>query len=370
MFVCLHYTSHLLGWRTVMTNSIRCTGLLLFAILMSLIACSREAPVLTGATMGTTYSVIVPHLKRRDRDELKAAIDSELLQINNAMSTYQDDSAISRFNSSTSTDWFEVSAGFTKVVDASLKIAVATEGAFDPTIGPLVKLWGFGKDDTDSIPSTGEIALLMQQAGFKNLVLDAKKQSIKKSNNKIQLDLNAIAKGFAVDQLATHVKSFGYTDFLVEIGGELRVSGRNNDGDPWRIGIEIPDVQDNSQRGGSTHASNSIVGNAQVGLHLSDGGVATSGDYRNAFERNGKRYSHIIDARHGVPVSHNLASVTVVAESAMLADGWATALMVLGPDDGMKIAEELEIASLFIMREQAEQFTVTRSTAFEQLDGN
>ncbi len=358
-----------------MTNRIRYTGLLLFALLISLGACSREAPVLTGATMGTTYSVIVPHLKRGDRDELKAAIDSELLQINSDMSTYQDDSAISRFNLSTSTDWFEVSTGFTKVVDASLKIAVASEGAFDPTIGPLVRLWGFGKDDADGIPSTAEIALLMQQTGFENLVLDTEKQSIKKLNSQIQLDLNAIAKGFAVDQLATQVKSLGYTDFLVEIGGELRASGRNNDGDPWRIGIEIPDVVDVSHRSSSAQANTNKAGttnvnNTQAGLHLSDGGVATSGDYRNAFELDGKRYSHIIDARHGVPVSHNLASVTVVAESAMLADGWATALMVLGPEDGMKIAEKLKIASLFIIREQTEQFRIVRSTAFEQLDGN
>lgn len=336
-----------------MINRFCCTVLLLSAILIALVACKREVPVLTGATMGTTYSVIVADLKRTDRDPLKIAIDTALRDINDAMSTYQEDSFISRFNASGSIEWFDVPAGFVVVTDAALQIAAASDGAFDPTIGPLVKRWGFGKEQSKSIPSPDEIALLLQQTGYENLSLDAKNLAIKKNYSDLQLDLNAIAKGYAVDQLAAEVEALGYTDFLVEIGGELRVSGSNTDGSPWRIGIETPDAS----------------GNSTAGLYLSDNGVATSGDYRNTFEHEGNRYSHIIDARNGAPVTHRLASVTVVADTAMLADGWATALMVLGPDAGMEIAEKLEIACLFIVRDQRQEFSISRSSAFRLLDG-
>lgn len=337
-----------------MINSLRYAlfGLLTVCVC---IACSRAEPVLTGATMGTTYSVIVPRLKQADQEELQSSIDAELLRINQSMSTYQDDSIISAFNASKSTDWFEVSKSFVLVTDAALKIAADTAGAFDPTIGPLVRRWGFGKDESVGVPADDEIARLLRQTGFEHLTVDLQNRSVKKSRADIQLDLNAIAKGYAVDQLAALVQSLGYDDFLVEIGGELRLSGENGSGNPWRIGIEAPASGDQSP---------------PTGIQLSSGGVATSGDYRNAFEQDGRRYSHIIDARDGVPVSHNLASVTVVAESAMLADGWATALMVLGPDDGMKIAEKHQIACLFILREQEGAFTLKRSPAFEHIEDN
>lgn len=316
-------------------------------------ACSRDVPVLTGATMGTTYSVIVPKLKRADQEPLKANIDASLVSVNNAMSTYQEDSAITRFNQSTSTDWIKVPVSFTTVASAALDIARDSAGAFDPTVGPLVRRWGFGKNEDDNIPTHDEIASLMAYIGFDKFAVDAAKSLVKKSDPSVQVDFNAIAKGYAVDQLAAEVESFGYRDYLVEIGGELRVGGKNDKGEPWRIGIERPDsgVADKA---------------AQTGLSLTAGGIATSGDYRNAFESNGVRYSHIIDARSGAPVSHALASVTVVADSAMLADGWATALMVLGPDNGMKIAEDLGLACLFIVREE-QGFQTRSSPAFDQL---
>ena len=174
--------------------------------------------------------------------------------------------------------------------------------------------------------------------------------SVRKTKAALQLDLNAIAKGFAVDQLAQAVAEHGYVNYLIEIGGELRVSGTNAKGEPWQIGIEHP-------RGDA---------DGIAGLTLSDGGVATSGDYRNAFVRDDVRYSHIIDPRNGYPVSHSLASVTVVAQTAMLADAWATALMVLGPSEGLKVAEQQGLASYFILR-NGQDFDTVSSSAFKQL---
>jgi len=326
--------------------------LLSFALLL-LAACSQEAPVLTGATMGTTYSVIVPDLKRSDKAKLKSRIDSLLVDVNASMSTWDRDSAISRFNESESNDWTVVPKEFALVANAALQIAEKTGGAFDPTVGPLVKRWGFGADKSEDIPTSDEVLKLLEQTGFEKLTVDIEASSLKKSTSALQIDLNAIAKGYAVDLLAEEVSAFGYENYLVEIGGELRVSGVNADGELWRIGIERPEDSDDPM--------------AQEGLYLSAGGVATSGDYRNAFETEGVRYSHIIDARSGVPVSHNLASVTVVADSAMMADGWATALMVLGPDDGMKIADELKLACFFIVRDGLQGYVARDSAEFARL---
>jgi len=329
---------------------------LCLSLSLILAACTREAPTLTGATMGTTFSIIVPGLKQSDLAKLKSRADARLEEVNASMSTWQNNSSISRFNESATTDWFEVSQGFVLVAMAALEIAHRTGGAFDPTVGPLVRRWGFDKDAAGSLPTSEEIAALLALTGFENLHVDAESSSIKKSIIELQLDLNAIAKGYAVDLLAAEVAALGYQDYLVEIGGELRVSGVNADGDPWRIGIERPD------------ASKAVDGK-QPGLYLQSGGVATSGDYRNVFESDGVRYSHIIDARTGSPVSHGLASVTVVAESTMLADGWATALMVLGPDEGMKIARQLELASFFIVRD-GEGFATRSSPEFDRLARN
>jgi len=355
--------------RVILRVGLRMTGrvsvsaspsLCLWLCWLSLAACTREAPVLTGSTMGTSYSVIVPGIKKSDQTNLKLQVDARLQEVNASMSTWQKTSTISRFNDSATTDWFEVSKGFALVTGAALEIATRTGGAFDPTVGPLVRRWGFGKDPDNSIPTADEISELAVLTGFENLQVDADSLSIKKSISRLQLDLNAIAKGYAVDLLAAEVAAFGYRNYLVEIGGELRVSGVNADGDPWRIGIEHPNA---------ARPEDHLLTDRGPGLYLTKGGIATSGDYRNAFESDGVRYSHIIDARTGSPVSHSLASVTVVADSAMMADGWATALMVLGPDEGMKIAEQLGLASFFIVRD-GEGFTTLASREFDGLARN
>ena len=350
---------------------LRLAGIFLF-LLLGPASCAREVPVLGGSTMGTTYSVIVPELAVSHQESLKRRVDLTLAKINSALSTYQSDSSIADFNASVSTDWMVVPGEFAVVADAAIQIAADSGGAFDPTIAPLVELWGFGPEalstespaspasptsalptlasPTPALPEASDISLLLQQSGYQFLQVDLVFSSVRKTKAALQLDLNAIAKGFAVDQLAQAVAEHGYVNYLIEIGGELRVSGTNAKGEPWQIGIEHP------------------RGNADgiAGLTLSDGGVATSGDYRNAFVRDDVRYSHIIDPRNGYPVSHSLASVTVVAKTTMIADAWATALMVLGPVEGLKVAEQQGLASYFILR-AGEDFDTLSSSAFNQL---
>ena len=330
--------------------------LITLSLLVLVAGCSKEVPVLSGLTMGTTYSVIVPDLKKSDQQALQTKVESALAAVNAAMSTYQPDSSISVFNASDSTEWFDVPEHFAVVSNAAVQVAMASNGAFDPTVGPLISLWGFAKDKQNNVPEAFEIEQILNTTGYTKFEVDTETLSLKKLNNRVEIDLNAIAKGYAVDLLALQVASLGYENYLIEIGGELRASGHNATGNPWRIGIEQPEAD-----------------NPASGLHLSSGGVATSGDYRNAFESNGVRYSHIIDPRSGYPVSHALASVTVVAESAMLADAWATALMVLGPEEGMKIAVQQGLAGFFIVRQEgqqaagAEAFTTRISPEFEKL---
>jgi len=316
-----------------------------------LASCSTQTPELTGETMGTTYSIVVPKLKKSDQTKLQNQIEASLARVNSAMSTYDPKSSISTFNSLEVGDWFAVTPDFAAVLQAALDIAKESDGAFDPTVGPVVSLWGFGAKVQQKVPQADAISNIMNLVNYQNLAIDSQGLAIRKQLPKLKLDLNAIAKGYGVDQLADVVESFGYRNYLVEIGGELRVSGKNAKGKLWRVGVERP-----SANGALT----------TQGLTLSEGGVATSGDYRNAFESDGRRYSHIIDARTGYPVEHNLASVTVVAESAMLADGWATALMVLGPEQGMEVAQRNALACLFIVRDGTE-FALLESPEYSKL---
>ncbi len=302
--------------------------------------------------MGTTYTVVIPALRdARLRADLSAEIEALLGRVNSAMSTYQSDSAISRFNRTTSVDWFEVPAIFAVVADQALEIATTSDGAFDPTVGPLVQRWGFGTQENSTPPSESEISQLLEQTGYQLLEVRIDPPALRKSDPQLQLDLSAIAKGFAVDEIARHVETFGFDQYLVEIGGELRVRGTNRNADPWRIGIQQP-------------GADGAV--AERALSLTSGGVATSGDYRNFIKFNNKRYSHIIDPRSGYPAEHALASVTVIADSAMNADAWATAFMVLGARQGVKVANQFNIAAYFL-EPGAQGFTSVVSDDFSEI---
>jgi thiamine biosynthesis lipoprotein len=305
-----------------------------------LAACSPERPPileLSGATMGTRFSIKMPALPPDvSGDALQLEIDSLLEKVEMQMSTYRVDSEISHFNISDSTDWQPVSAEFCRAAEESQSISRKTNGAFDITVGPLVNLWGFGPDGSISKPpADADIIAAMSRVGYAHLQTDCSVPAMRKGIARLYLDMSAYAKGYAVDRVADLLDELHTKDYLVEIGGEMKLRGHNAENREWAVAIEEPLTDERRP-----HAV----------FRLTDQAVATSGDYRNFFESEGRNYSHTIDTRAGRPVSHNLASVTVVATTAAFADGMATALLVLGPDDGLGLATRENIAALFLLR--------------------
>lgn len=336
----------------------RKTAVLLVVMAVFLFACDKkevkvEPVVLTGSTMGTTYSIkIAQVLEQIPLDRLQKEIDTRLQEINNLMSTYQSDSEISKFNRFKKTDWFEIALDHLIVIEEAQKISQLSEGAFDITVGALVELWGFGKKTQQEIvPEDGKIQELLNSVNYKKIRLQKNPPAISKLNPEITIDLSAIAKGFAVDQLALLLEKKGLINYLVEIGGEIRSKGRKDKNNPWFVAIEKPTV---SQR------------TIQKIVILEDKSMATSGDYRNYFEKDGRRYSHTINPSTGRPITHHLASVSVVHESCMTADGLATALMALGPKKAFQLAKKQNLAAFFIVR-VGDGFEERMTLGFEQL---
>jgi len=311
---------------------------------------ARRLTVLTGATMGTTYSVKISKMPANvDRFEMENAIVRILETVNAQMSTYRLESELSKFNAESSASWVEISPDTLAVVKEALRIARLTDGAFDPTIGPLVDLWGFGAGSTrQGVPSKRHIGEILKRIGHNNVLTMSSPPSIAKSQPGIRIDLSGIAKGFGVDKIAKYLERAGVEYYLAEIGGELRGRGYSQRGDVWRVGIERPL--------GARRTVQRVV-------RLGGQALATSGDYRILFERKGISYSHILDPRDGQPVQHGLASVTVIAPTAMQADALSTALMVLGPEAGFRLAKRENIAAFFIAK-TANGFTEKASPEF------
>lgn len=307
---------------------------------------------LSGRTMGTIYSV--KYRPASDTPSLKALqieVDAVLTEINQTMSTYDPESELSRFNRMRTTDWVPASASLLAVLKAALEIGAQSEGAFDITVGPLVTLWGFGPEfHPDRIPLESEISAAHARGGPDKLTLHNTLPAIRKHRPDVFLDLSGIAKGYGVDRVAELMIAHGIEHYMVEIGGEVRVRGLNAQDTPWRIAIEKPLPGERS---------------VQTVLALSDIALATSGDYRNFFEIAGRRYSHTIDPATGWPVNNHLVSVTVLADTSMRADAWATAFQVLGPERGLAIAERLGLPVLFIV-ERGGQFEERVCCAFQR----
>ena len=315
-------------------------------VIIALYGCSNKPEVLTisGTKMGTSYHITVI-ADQLPPDDLEQQIEQLLAKVDNSMSTYKKDSEISQFNRLPVGQTMAISQEFAEVVKISRQIWQLSNGAFDPTIGPLVDLWGFGPDERhESIPSSKTIELTKAQIGFDSVVLDEYKLSKTKA---VSIDLSAVAKGYAVDRVADLLEMLALPDYLVEIGGEIRVSGFNADGVAWRIAMEQPQ----------------LFAEVDRVINITDIAVATSGDYRNYFEKDGVRYSHTIDPVTGRPIVHNLASVTVLTQSCAEADAWATAFSVLGVEQSLKLAEQLDIAAYMLVR-QNEQFVPRTSEAF------
>ena len=284
--------------------------------------------------MGTTWYVrINAEVLPLSRQQLKAEFDAILNRVNMAMSTYLPESELSRINVTDSADRVPVSQSLMEVLQAAQEISRLTQGAFDVTIGPLVNLWGFGPEQDFTVPVEEQVNRSLRLVGYEKLRLDAAASTLKKAHGGVSIDLSAIAKGYGVDELAGYLEQLQLDNYLVEIGGEIRTRGVNHKNIPWQIGIEQP-----------------VAGHRRAGqiIRLDNMAMATSGDYRNYFEQGETRYSHTIDPRTGHPVSHGLASVTVLHPSAMLADAWATGLLVLGPDEGYATALENGLAAYFI----------------------
>lgn len=289
----------------------------------------------SGPTMGTHYQIkVVGSLGPSKHQQIQNLIDRILTDVNNQMSTYLPDSEISKFNSNQRTDWFPVSKEFASVVVQAKDIWHQSGGAFDPTILPLVEAWGFGAKEARPNLSKEDIQGLLKRIGMNQIEVRDEPPSLRKAHEGLNIDLSAIAKGHGVDRIAEALTALGYTNYMVEIGGELRVLGESPSGKPWTLGIEKPGA-----RGGRI----------QKVVQLDKGALATSGDYRNYREVGGKRLSHIIDPTTGYPLEHRLVSVSVIAETCALADGWSTTLFVLGPEKGIEVANKLKLAAYLLV---------------------
>lgn len=314
----------------------RIASLLVLSLTLLLSACDdskNRLSVLSGPTMGTTWSVKFTGTPDESVEALKADIEAALGQVNAEMSTYRPDSILSQFNQAPAGTLVELPEDTLTVIKAAFRISEMTDGAYDVTVGPLVNLWGFGPEaDRFEAPLGLDIDAARSRVGWQALLLSDQQLL---QPGEVYVDLSSIAKGFAVDKVAGLMDKHGLSSWLVEVGGELRARGTKPYGKPWRIAVErpIPGVREVEQ----------VVA-------LKDMAVATSGDYRNFFEVDGKLFSHTIDPRTGYPVDHALASVSVLHKSAMMADGLATAMTVLGPKEGMDFAKAHELAVFFIVR--------------------
>lgn len=292
--------------------------------------------------MGTTYMV---KLVKNDRlrsmspvaaeETVTAEIEVVLKNVNAQMSTWIEDSEISRFNRFDQPEWFEVSVDTVIVFAEALRVSRLSGGAFDITMGPIINLWGFGPPKTERhIPTDEQIREVIAKTGYQKLSIRQAPPAVKKEDPGIYCDLSAIAKGFGVDKVAGYLEAKEIYNFLVEIGGEVRARGIRPDGGNWRIGIATPD--------GSPSYRKVVL--------LRDVSMATSGDYHNYFETDGVRYSHTIDPTTGRPITHNLASVSVVHEFCMTADALATAIDVLGAEKGYELALKENLPVFFILK--------------------
>ncbi len=330
--------------------------LAILALSTTAVARSADAEPLTfgGPTMGTTYHVrfVASKSDPVDPQQLQRDVESLLADIDRQMSTYRDDSELSRFNRAAAGEWFAVSRATAEVAAAAQELSRKTDGALDVTVGPLVRLWHFGPGKVSTSlrrfqpPAEAAIQSARNLVGYEKLEVRVDPPALRKLTQGLEVDLSSIAPGYAVDQIAGLLTGQGIKNFIVEIGGEIRAAGGRDNGKPWKVAIERPSLERRE---------------LYAALALEDAAISTAGDYRKFYEHDGKHYSHIIDPAIGRPVEHALASVTVAAESCLDADGWDTALLVVGPERGFDYAERNDIAALFIVRGESNE--VARMTS-------
>jgi len=307
-----------------------------FVIALVLSGCdsSNQMHKLRGSAQGTTWHVSVWQSGGLDVNALQQRIDAEFSRLDRSLSNYRSDSDIERFNATETTAPVEAGSEIVELVEAAKQVGQASQGCYDLTIKPLFDLWGFS-GQTLTPPDPVTLTQQLQHIGFSKLETPTPTQ-LRKTDPQMHVDLSSIAQGYSVGRIAAVVESAGIQNYLVEIGGELQTQGHKPDGSPWRIGVERP-----LPGGRSVQKTLTIRQDAPVS-------VMTSGTYRHYFDEQGKRYSHVLDARTGKPVTHNTVSVTVINDNPTAADAWSTALLCLGREAGMPVANESGIAALFI----------------------
>lgn len=313
-------------------------AVMLLVMTITLAGCGdqRELIHLSGATMGTYYSVkLIKQEGLPSATDIQAEIDRRLERVNDQMSTYRKHSELSQFNLQTTNEPFAVSADTAKVVKEAIRLSKLTDGALDVTVGPVVNLWSFGPEARpEVIPTDEELASRRKIVGIDHLSVDG--NTLTKDIPELYVDLSSIAKGFGVDVVADYFDELNVVDYLVEIGGELRLKGVNLEGVPWRIAVEKP-TDDGSRA-------------VQEIIEPGDMAVATSGDYRNYFEEDGVRYSHLIDPKTCKPIANHVVSVTVLHPSSMTADALATAFSVMGEEKALALAETENLPVLLVVK--------------------
>lgn len=331
--------------------------LLALGLLASLAACARapEPLRISGPTMGTTYSVVVTELPDGiSRGQVEQVIAQVLDDADRHLSVWNPDGELVRFNANASTEWQAVSEPLHSAIAQALEVGEASGGAFDITVGPLVAAWGFGAGAGIewSAPDADEIGRMLDRTGWSQLELRESPPMLRKRLPELTIDLDGIAPGWAVDRIAERFDALGLRDYLVELGGEVRGRGSSPERRRWRVAVEAP-----------------ILGTRRplAVIELDGVGVSTSGDYRDFRELDGRRVSHTIDPRTGRPVEHQLASVTVVHPSVAGADAWATALMVLGAEEGLARAGRRGLAAFFVVRDASGELTETETPEFTRL---
>lgn len=307
--------------------------------------------VLEGKTMGTFWRVSVVGVDKSRAEELRTKVQTQLDGDDRLLSTWKNDSALMRFNHSRSTTPWPVNKAMADIVTESLRIGRKTQGAMDITVGPLVNLWGFGPDKQPvSTPTQAQIDAAKARTGLDKLTVinRADRQYLQKSIPDLYVDLSTVGEGYAADHLARLMTEEGISRYLVSVGGALVSRGMNADGQPWRVAIQKPTDRENA---------------VQAIVDINGHGISTSGSYRNYYELDGKRISHVIDPQTGRPITHKLVSVTVIAPTALEADAWDTGLMVLGTEKAQQVVREQGLAVYMIMKE-GDGFTTWMSPQF------
>jgi thiamine biosynthesis lipoprotein len=328
--------------------------LVILAVTLTFFGCSKppEIQKISGNAQGTTYHISFWSPEKVDVANIQQIVEAEFNRLDMQLSNYRKDSVIEQLNATVSSEPLAVSEEIIALIEQARVVSVASGGCYDLTIKPLFDLWGFNGDKlTPPSPETLQTAL--QQVGFKQIkIVDA--THIQKLNPNLKIDLSSIAQGYSVSRMVGLLEQQGITNYLVEIGGELQTRGHKPDASPWRVALEKPLSSERTMQ--------KIVTIKQIEPLA----VMTSGTYRHYFDVDGKRYSHILDAKTGIPVNHNTVSVTVLHDNVTQADAWSTALLCLGRTAGIEAANQAGIAALFI-EQQGEAFNEYRSVPFDAL---